>query len=373
MSAPAGAASSWTIVPSPNPGSANSINGLVAFSPTEVWGIGNTSSSSYTGCKGRTLTTRWNGSSFVEVPATPTAICAAINGVAGSSTSDIWAVGSANSGRDTHIRHWNGSTWSIVAGATIPVPPSGGRRLRTTGLNAVTTLSSTNAWAVGGAEYADFSRNTLVERWNGSAWSLVPAAAAAGSSLRGIAAVGPSDIWAVGSGGTAGSAALATLIEHWNGSSWSKVPSPNANSLNYLRGVAAVSANNVWAVGDSIKNQSDGVSVYAPLIERWNGSAWTIVPAPKIGKGGNSLAAVAARSANDVWAVGYYDSIGSDGFQTRRTLVEHWNGTAWSIVTSPNPGTGDNWLTSVVAPAGTTQIFASGTSAAGTLVMRFPG
>jgi len=64
---PAVAASSWTVVATPNPGTANSINGLVAFSPTEVWGVGNASSQSYTGCHGRTLTARWNGTAFVEV------------------------------------------------------------------------------------------------------------------------------------------------------------------------------------------------------------------------------------------------------------------------------------------------------------------
>ncbi|MDQ1520822.1 MAG: hypothetical protein QOI55_1895 [Actinomycetota bacterium] len=372
MSSLAAAASSWTIVPSPNPGTANSINGLVAVSPTEIWGVGNVSSQSYTGCHGRTLTSRWNGTAFVEVPSTPTSVCAAINGVAGRSTTDIWAVGSASNGRDTHLRHWNGTTWTTVAGAVIQVPPSGGRRQRSTALNAVTALSGTNVWAVGGAEYADFTNNTLIEHWNGQAWTLVSAPAASGSVLRGVAAVGPSDIWAVGSGGASGSATLATLVEHWNGSRWTVVPSPNANKLNFLRGVATVSANNVWAVGDSVKDPFDGASVYRTLIEHWNGTSWTVVPSPNIGAGNNSLAAIAARAANDIWAVGYFDDI-TGSIPIRHTFIQHWNGTAWSVVASPNAGTGDNWLTSVVAPAGTTQAFASGISASGTLVERFAG
>ena len=365
-------AASWTIVPSPNPGSANSIGGLVAFSPTEIWGVGSTSSSSYEGCHGRTLAARWNGSAFVEVQATPTSMCASVNGVAGRSTSDIWAVGNTNNGRDTHLRHFDGTTWTTVAGAFIEVPPSGGRRQRSTGLNSVTALSGTDVWAVGGAEYADFLNNTLVEHWNGQTWSLVPAAAASGSVLRGVAAVGPSDIWAVGSGGTSGTATLATLTEHWNGTSWSVVPSPNASRLNFLRGVAASSANNVWAVGDWVVNPNDGASVYRTLIEHWNGAAWIKIPSPNRGLGNNSLAAVAIRSANDVWAVGYFDDL-TGPIQIRRTLIEHWNGTSWTVVPSPNAGTGDNWLTALVAPAGTSQVFASGISASGTLVMRLPG
>ena len=126
----------------------------------------------------------------------------------------------------------------------------------------------------------------------------------------------------------------------------------------------------MWAVGDSIKSGSDGVSVYSAArrtLERQHVDGRAV---PRIGKGSNSLAAIAARSANDVWAVGYYDDI-TGAIPLRRTLVEHWNGTAWSVVASPNPGTGDNWLRSVVAPAGTTQVFAvrdlGGGDAVGTL------
>jgi hypothetical protein len=368
----ASAAPSWTVVGSPNPGTANTIGGLVAFSANKVWAVGATASPSYAGCHGRTLASRWNGTRFVEVAAQPTAICASVNGVAGVSTSDVWAVGSTNEGRDTHLRHWDGTAWTTVPGAPIQVPPSGGRRHRTTALNAVSALGSSNVWAVGNAEYADFSRNTLVEHWNGSTWTLVPAAAATGSVLRGVAAVGPSDIWAVGSGGSSGSATLATLVEHWNGTAWSVVPSPNTNSLNFLRGVAAGGVNDVWAVGDSIKDPNNGVSVSRTLIEHWNGSGWTVVPSPNVGQGSNSLAAVAVRSAGDVWAVGFVDDI-TGSIPIRTTLIERWNGTAWTVVASPNAGTGDNWLTAVVTPPGSSQVFASGTSAEGTLVERFSG
>ena len=40
-----------------------------------------------------------------------------------------------------------------------------------------------------------------------------------------------------------------TLTEHWNGTAWSVVASPNAGTINSLQSVAAVSANDVWAVG----------------------------------------------------------------------------------------------------------------------------
>ena len=70
---------------------------------------------------------------------------------------------------------------------------------------------------------------------------------------------------------------------------------------------------------------------------------------------GNRLVGVAAVTSNDVWAVGYSTSLGVD-----RTLIERWNGTAWSIVPGPNQGTGLNRLTSV-AVVNSSDVWASAT------------
>ena len=94
-------------------------------------------------------------------------------------------------------------------------------------------------------------------------------------------------------------------MEHWDGSAWSVVSSPNAGtSHNYLNGVAAVSANDVWAVGYYV----NGSNVDQTLVEHWNGSAWSVVSSPNAGTGDNDLYGVAAVSATDVWAVGYYNN-----------------------------------------------------------------
>src|SRR5207247_2279435 len=98
----------------------------------------------------------------------------------------------------------------------------------------------------------------------------------------------------------------------------------------FFRGVAAVSANDVWAVG---------YGAPGTLTERWNGTAWSVVPSRNVGTNTNQLNGVAAVSANDVWAVGQYWT-GSYW----RALIEHWNGTAWSVLSSLSPGTGDNAL-----------------------------
>ncbi|MDQ6693868.1 MAG: hypothetical protein M3014_05525, partial [Chloroflexota bacterium] len=169
-------------------------------------------------------------------------------------------------------------------------------------------------------------------------WQIVPSPNPSTSTaeLNGVAVVSTTDVWSVGTYQDS-NAVYRTLVEHWNGSAWSVVPSPNVGTQgSYLNGVATVSANDVWAVGE----YENGT-----LIEHWNGSAWSVVPSPNPGPGTNGrLIGVAAVSANDVWAVGSYYG-GSGGADL--SFIEHWNGGAWSLVSNPNPGTQENALDGV--------------------------
>src|SRR5450432_2106573 len=113
------------------------------------------------------------------------------------------------------------------------------------------------------------------------------------------------------------------------GADWQIITSPNSgNQPNTLNGIAAIAENDVWAVGASIESNSFRSR---NLIEHWNGTQWSIVRSPNAGPTVNILTAVAVVSANDVWAAGY-----SSSNTTYSTLVEHWNGTKWSVVPSPN-------------------------------------
>jgi len=96
---------------------------------------------------------------------------------------------------------------------------------------------------------------------------------------------------------------------------WSVVPSPNGNGIggSALRAVAAVSASNVWAVGGGQVNASK------ILIEHWNGSLWSVVPSPSLLTLNNELFSVAAVSATDVWTVGTSNTFG-------QTLIAQWDG-----------------------------------------------
>ena len=137
-----------------------------------------------------------------------------------------------------------------------------------------------------------------------------------------------------------------TLIDHWNGTAWTQVPSPSPGITNNLSGVAALSATDAWAVGSYSTSGDDQHT----LVEHWDGTAWTQVPTPSPNRVAE-LSGVAATSATNVWATGYY-------LQTfrpfaRLTLVYHWDGTAWHRVPSPNPSPStENFMAGVaVTPA----------------------
>src|SRR5581483_11242549 len=118
-----------------------------------------------------------------------------------------------------------------------------------------------------------------------------------------------------------------TLIVHWDGSAWDQIASPNVGvSSNILNAVAAVTATDVWAVGQF----SAASGFLHTLVEHWNGRQWSIVPSPNVGTHNNVLHGVSAVSATDAWAVG--SVLDSNG--TSHALIEHWNGTAWSVVTT---------------------------------------
>lgn len=93
-----------------------------------------------------------------------------------------------------------------------------------------------------------------------------------------------------------------------------------------LTGVAARSRSSAWAVGYT-GNLSRKV-----LMLHWNGRAWSRVTSPRVLTGAGQLSAITVVSARDAWAVG---STGSDLHP--RTLILHWNGRAWSTVSHPAP------------------------------------
>jgi hypothetical protein len=259
------------------------------------------------------------GGAILSSPNTSTSP-AVLASVACTSGSDCWAVG--RQGSITLIEHWDGTTWSIVAS---PNPEAGYDEL-----NGVTCVTASDCWAVGRAA-TQAPQRILIEHWDGISWTVTPSPNAdiTNNALASVSCSSASQCWAVGFYDVG--RYTKTLIERWDGFSWTVVSSPNvANSNdNILVSATCTSATNCWAVG---YYNSGGPT--KTLIERWNGTAWAIVSSPNAtALDYNILGSVACVSSSDCYAVGYYLQASPEA---ERTLIEHWNGSTWSIVTSAN-------------------------------------
>ena len=90
------------------------------------------------------------------------------------------------------------------------------------------------------------------------------------------------------------------------------VPSGNVGTgENHLVSVAVNEAGNAWAVGHSADAEDkNGLT----LIERFDGSSWTVVPSPNGTTDGNNFLGGIAVVGGELWAVGTFD--GPDAAQT---------------------------------------------------------
>jgi hypothetical protein len=317
------AGAGWTLVPSPSPSDQGSyLSDVVPISSTDVWAVG----AAYrpTSTPG-TLTEHWNGSVWTVVPSPNfNKGYNELYGVDAVSSTDAWAVGYHNialyGSEKTMAMHWNGARWTIV--------PTRNLGQDANELLDVAALAPNDVWAVGfGASPSGDVAKPLIEHWNGTKWSLVrsPDVGSGFGVLNGIVAIAPDDIWAVGGRGD------STLVEHWDGATWTVVPSPNGTRTDsQLYAVTATGPDDVWATGESEDGQGSDT-----LVEHWDGSSWTVVPSVDGSKPFTTLYDAVALGPDNVWAVGSsYDPIAVSYV----TISEHWDGSSWTVVSTPNPG-----------------------------------
>ena len=343
----------WSVVPAPHPNVNSILSGVAVVSTSDAWAVGS-AGSQVSGAQ--TLIEQWNGTNWQIVTSpNPGSIYNTLYGVTAISASNVWAVGyyvSTPGVTQTLTEHWNGSQWSVV---NSPSPASMNNELF-----SVSATSASNIWAVG---FLTTTINqtptdeTLIEHWNGSRWSVVSSAnPGSNDHLNAVAAISTNNIWAVGNANTF----AQTLTEHWNGSQWSVVKSASLGSSSDLRDVAAVSASDMWAVGYALVGSS-----IQTFTEHWNGTNWQAVRSPNIGSS-PAFSGVAAVSTSDVWAVGS-DMNNNNLFQT---LTEQWNGSAWHIVASPNRSTVGAQLLSVAALSAT-DVWSVGAAGGNPLIAHF--
>jgi hypothetical protein len=130
-----------------------------------------------------------------------------------------------------------------------------------------------------------------------------------------------------------------TMIARWNGSVWTAVLSPNLSSMldHFLYGVTCANSSDCFAVGIFFFN---GVS--QPLITRWDGTAWQLVPADNTsGSENDRLEGVACSIPGDC------STVGGAGNLNQRTLIEQYSD-SWAVISSPNAsGMDESYLMAV--------------------------
>jgi hypothetical protein len=315
-----------------------------------------------------------------------------LTGVASASASNAWAVGYAGSGGSPKVLmlHWNGKTWSRVTGLRVLTGPGE--------LNAITVVNAKDAWAAGYTGTPILrSQHTLLLHWDGSAWKAVTRPAPIPGFLDAVAATA-SGGWAVG-GIPNGHNWPHPLALRLTGTTWSRVPVP---LILEVTGVAITGTRAAWAIGATEQQFK---------FAHWNGRAWTwefsitpvqdtyilggIAAGPRgaaftVGyefPGGGPQVPVSLRLAGPAWkkvpvkapsnavlsAVSFAPggtawAAGSTGLST---LILRWNGTAWTRVASPSPGSNDtlDGLGFSSASYG----WAVGTSGPDTLVLHWNG
>ncbi len=307
----------------PSPGSSSALSGVACTSVSDCWAVG-----SYQDSNGTSFneTLHWNGSAW-SLGSTPQPGTHGNNldAISCTSASNCWAVGGQyvtpcgyGCSPSNEALHWNGTKWSLV---TTPV----GTGSDGSYLSGVSCTSASDCWAVGfqlsGTPYSPDSSETL--HWNGTKWSL---STPTGNGLSGVVCTSASNCWAVGSSGQAQSPSANEALR-WNGSKWAKVSTPNpSGDSNDLGGVACTSAVTCWAVGSSYNANTDS---YASEVMEWDGSKWSLASTPQ--PGGAFLSGVSCTSASNCWAVG-----AQGGFSSNEAL--HWDGSTWSLVSTPQPG-----------------------------------
>jgi len=330
----------WSVVPTPSPAGAteSALFGVACSGAGACTAVGYF----HTGNQPAALAERWDGTAFSvqPVPRPAGAVSSILHGVSCPAATACTAVGASRiftgGGEFRFVplaERWDGTAWSIQ-----PLPGPGVAALYGVSCPAVSDCTAVGA---GGAE-----------QWNGSAWSPEPVPSPPGAVPgtvfpRAVSCPAVSDCIAVGSFSvsTSSSSGLRPLAERWDGSAWSVLPVPTPAGGGALDGVSCSAATACTAVGGH-RFSPQGLSVLT-LAERWNGTAWSIQPTPTpLGAGDAGLNGVSCPAPTVCTAAGAFGNPPGSN-----TLAEHWDGTAWSIQPTPNPGRGDNFLDTVACPA----------------------
>ncbi len=308
----------WAVIPRPNvPEKINVLSAVSASSPSDIWAVGYTRDYGNADNTARTLAIHWDGQQWKIAP-TPNPYNGNnyLDGVITLGPNDAWAVGdtgtSANPG--TLLFHWDGNAWT--PGNLPPLDPSG------SSLYGMAALAPNNIWAVGVMGNQDFSRGIILH-YDGSQWGIHKSFTEDRfpSIVYGVAARSANDVWAVGATGSA-TAGIRGLIAHWDGKTWTQLADDEIGvNLSEAWDVAvAPGAPDVWIAGEHGRARDVAAIIHRGTGE-WERDGEDLRVADR-----NYLRGIAALSNTEVWAVGF----GQSNNVLRPLLMRTVNGTDWT-------------------------------------------
>lgn len=362
----------WDLKTTPNPGGELILWGIHGISSTDIWSVGRTYVYPGPGDGSYNYIARWNGNEWTQIEAPqPSQLrdYQNLRDVLAISEDDAIAVGTYNPASGSSLAQsmrWDGSDWELMlspaysggsgfnvigragddvwacghkyselpppAASTYPmaarlngdewevifVPPlaeTGGRSYNY--IRAIDGAHEDDAWAGGVAQEVGtgFGPAAMMVKWDGSEWSQYDLTqtvkSTAFSSISAIDVISSDDAWAAGYDYDISRQVTIPLILHWDGNSWSNVPVPTFENSAELRGIAAVSSNEVYVAG----TQPDANGYPYALIMRWDGSVWSVIPEQELTDYSTWFRAMTAVDGV-VWAAGQSNGL-SDGITQR--------------------------------------------------------
>ena len=357
----------WGAAIAANAGPDSGFKAVTAVSATDAWAVGATGLFT-AGALPKTLVEHWDGTRWSTVPSPNPSIhngqsdTNVLNSVAAISAQNVWAVGYTGingfNGSGSLVEHWDGNSWTVVTSPNGVLPSFNFYNV----LLGVSGSAANDVWAVGWNGYLlqpSLHRPTI-QHWNGTSWSLTPVPAIGDNAqnivVQAVTARTPGDAWATGFYSDGPDAPIThPFTLHWDGTHWNKVDAAEVtlggtvNRVN-LQAVKAIAANDVWTVGNILYVDDQGAGQSQAIIEHWDGTRWSVVTSPSPSATATTLTGIAAASATDIWAAGTTGSPESGG--ARDPLLEHWDGTQWTAVSAPRPDKAYNcgYFGAVAAP-----------------------
>jgi hypothetical protein len=225
---------------------------------------------------------RWNGTAWAD-SMTGAESFARPHDVSGTG-SDVWAVGTARTSADVPaVVRRSGSNWAPVS-----LPGT----LGTAALLTVRVVAANDVW-VAGSVGTGTARRSLVMRWTGSSWTVLPAPFGTAVGQVTSLLVKGDQCWAGGSAANRGGVAV------WNGGSWS-ARNPASGGVSEVTQLAAYGSTEVWAAGTGV------------ALQRWNGSGWSEAEGPLVAP--LSVGALATGPDGALWVAGHKDTSTSSSY-----------------------------------------------------------